>query len=176
MAMTIQCPIPSNINPLSPNGFNFSVTKLPEITFFCQSVNLPGIILGEPQFANPLSKQPIPGDELTYEQLNVQFLIDEEMKNYTAIYDWMIALGFPEDYNQYKQLVGDRARGSSELISNFSDATLTILNANNTKVKEIYFKDVFPTSLESLLFSSTNNDVNYMVGNASFRFGYYKIL
>lgn len=176
MAMTIQCPIPENINPLSPNGFLFTVTKLPEVSFFCQQVNLPGISLGEPEFANPFSRQSIPGDTLTFDVLNVQFLVDEEMKNYTAIYDWMMALGFPENYEQYKELVGTRARGQSELMANFSDATLIILGANNTKVKEIYFKDVFPTSIESLTFGTTNTDVNYLVGNAQFRFGYYKIV
>ena len=176
MAMTLQCPIPSNINPLSPNGFLFTITKLPEVSFFCQQVNLPGIMLGEPEFANPFSKQPIPGDNITFDVLNVQFLVDEEMKNYTAIYDWLIGLGFPENYDQYKELVGSRARGESELRANFSDATLIILGANNTRIKEVYFKDLFPTSLESLIFSTTNNDVNYLVGSAQFRFGYYKIV
>lgn len=176
MAATLQCPLPGNINPLSPNGFLFTVTKLPDVSFFCQQVNLPGITLGEPEFANPFSRQPIPGDSLTFDTLNVQFLVDEEMKNFTAIYDWMVGLGFPENYTQYQELVGSRAKGQSELIANVSDATLIILGSNNVKVKEIYFKDVFPTSIESLLFSTTSTEVNYLVGNAQFRFGYYKIL
>lgn len=175
MALTLQCPIPSNINPLSPNGFLFSIKKLPEVTFFCQEVNLPGISLGEPEFSNPFSKQPIPGDGLTFDTLNVRFMVDEDMKNYVSVYDWLMGLGFPQDYAQYKALVGDRAKSSTELSSNFSDATLTILGSNNVKVRDISFTDVFPIALESLIFTSQSNDVNYLIGNATFRFGYYII-
>jgi len=50
MANILSCPIPSNINPLSPNGFLFNILKLPNLSFFCQSVNLPGITLGAPEF------------------------------------------------------------------------------------------------------------------------------
>ena len=175
MALTLQCPIPTNINPLSPNGFMFSIQKLPEVTFFCHQANVPGIVLGEPAFSNPFSKQPIPGDGLTFDTLNIQFMIDEEMKNFTAIYDWMAALGFPQDYAQYQALLGQRAKGASELTTNFSDGTLSILGSNNLPVRNIKFVDVFPTSLDSLIFTSQSNDVNYLVGNASFRFGYYTI-
>lgn len=175
MALTLACPIPTNINPLSPNGFMFSVQKLPEVTFFCQQVNLPGIVLGEPAFSTPFSKQPIPGDGLSFDTLNVQFMVDEEMKNFIAIYDWLMALGFPEDYTQYQALLGQRAKGASELTANFSDATLSILGSNNMAVRSVKFVDVFPTSLESLMFTSQSNDVNYLIGNATFRFGYYTI-
>ena len=92
---TISCPIPSNISPLSPNGFMFSVTKLPQVDFFCQQVNLPGITLGSPEFGNPFNVAPIPGETLTYDTLEVQFLVDESMQNYRAIYNWVVALGFP---------------------------------------------------------------------------------
>ena len=92
--------IPAQLNPLSPNGFQFAVQKLPDITFFCQQANLPGIMLGEPVFATPFSTQPIPGDTLSYEPLELQFLVDENMQNYKVLYNWIVALGFPESYEQ----------------------------------------------------------------------------
>jgi hypothetical protein len=174
---TITCPIPSNINPLSPNGFMFSIQKLPELNFFAQSVNLPGITLGAPEYGNPFQVQPIPGESLTYDQLTVQFLIDETMTNYQAIYNWIVALGFPNDYEQYTTFVSDDNRGiTSELATNYSDATLQILSGNNQVVKTVQFVDLFPIALDSLQFAGTNTDVQYLIGNATFRYGYYKFL
>ena len=54
---TITCPFPDNITPLSPNGFMFNITKLPNLSFFCQQVNIPGITLGAPEQATPFSMQ-----------------------------------------------------------------------------------------------------------------------
>ena len=174
---TITCPIPSNINPLSPNGFMFSIQKLPELNFFAQSVNLPGITLGSPEYGNPFQVQPIPGESLTYDQLTVQFLIDENMTNYQAIYNWIVALGFPNDYEQYTTFVSEDNRGiTSELATNYSDATLQILSGNNQIVKTVQFVDLFPIAIDSLQFAGTNTDVQYLIGNATFRYGYYKFL
>jgi len=33
---------------------------------------------------------------------------------------------------------------------------------------------MFPTSLETLTFASTNDGVNYLTGTATFKFGHYK--
>jgi hypothetical protein len=168
--------IPSQLNPLSPNGFQFSVQKLPDITFFCQQVNLPGINLGEPSFSTPFSTQPVPGDTLQYDPLTLQFLVDENMSNYKVLYNWIVALGFPESYEQY---IGHNAKDTtaySELAKNYSDATLQILDSNNQVVQTIQFYDVFPTTIESVMFASTNEDVQYVTGNVTFKFGWYKLL
>lgn len=174
---TLTCPIPSNINPLSPNGFQFNISKLPEVNFFCQSVNIPGITLGAPEFATPFSMAPIPGETLTYDTLNVQFLVDETMTNYQAIYNWIIALGFPQSYDQYTTFVSEDQRGIiGELAKNFSDGFLQILGSANRPVKTIHFRDMFPIGIDSLTFTSTSEDVQYLIGNATFKFGYYEFV
>jgi hypothetical protein len=173
---TLTCPIPDNITPLSPNGFLFSVQKLPQLNFFCQQVNLPGIMLGAPEFGNPLQMQPIPGESLTYDQLQVQFLVDEKMENYISIYNWIVALGFPNDYEQYTNFINEDQRGViAELSKNYSDGTLQILTHNNQVARTVQFVDMFPTAIDSLMFQGTNTDVNYLVGNVTFRYGYYLI-
>ena len=177
MATTLSCPIPNSINPLSPNGFMFTVQKLPELSFFCQQVVLPGIVLGAPEFGNPFATTPIPGEHLTYDQLQVQFLVDEQMANYKAIYYWLIGLGFPQGYDQYINFISDDERNLiGELAKNYSDGTLQILGSNNKVAQEIQFYDMFPVSIDSLMFQSTNQDVNYLVGNVTFRYGYYKFV
>jgi hypothetical protein len=170
--MTIS--IPAGLNPLSPNGFNFSITKVPNVTFFCQQASLPGITLGDPSFSTPFSTQPLPGDTLSYEPLTVQFVIDENMLNYNIIYNWIISLGFPESYQQYTTLLAGDTVQYDELAKNYSDGVLQILDSNNNPVRSVTFYDLFPTALETLTFASTNVDVSYLIGSATFKFGHYK--
>ena len=177
MDKTLTCPLPQNINPLSPNGFNFSVSKIPNITFFCQQANLPGLTFGEPEFANPFRSIPVPGDIITYDTLQINFLIDEDMTNYRAIWNWIIALGFPQSYDQYITFVSaDQSGVLNELAKNYSDATLEILSSTNNIAATVQFVDIFPVSLDSVLFQSTNQDVPYLVGTATFRYSYYTFI
>lgn len=173
---TISCPLPANITPMSPNGFNFSIQKLPELTFFCQEVNLPSLSIGSPEQSTPFSMNPIPGEMAVFDQLTVQFLIDSEMANYRAIHNWLVALSFPETYSQYTNFINSDENRYTELSKNYSDATLSILKGNNTIATTVQFIDVFPISLESLTFQSTAQDVQYLIGNATFRYTYYKFL
>jgi hypothetical protein len=163
--------IPNNINPLSPNGFMLNIQRLPRIKYFCQQVNIPAISLGDANMANPLVNFPVPGDQLVFSELQVQFLVDEYMCNYKSIVDWINGLGFPEDHEQYTQMLDDHQQSfASELTKNFSDATLEVLDSNNLCCKRINFKDMFPTSIEGLQFESTSTDVVYLVANATFRY------
>jgi hypothetical protein len=177
MTAKITCPIPSSINPLSPNGFMFSIQKLPEVSFFCQQVNLPDLTLGTPEVATPFSTMVMAGDILTFGTLNIQFLVDDQMTNYKVIHNWLIGLGFPESYDQYINFQTEDSRPMiSELSKNFSDATLSVLGPNNLAVQTINFIDVVPVSLDSMMFQSTSDDVQYIAGNATFRYNYYKFL
>lgn len=171
----LECPS-VDINPLNPNGFILVFTKLEGVAYFAQEINIPGIMLGDPLLTNPFTKQPLPGDDITWEPLEITFQIDEKMSNYLAIHDWMIALGFPNNYEQYKELVGSRQKGMSELAANYSDATLFILDSNNKPIREIQFKDCFPAELSSIRFSTQNTEVRYVTCTATIRFGYYIIV
>lgn len=167
--------IPTNINPLAPSGFRFLITKLPKMQFYCQTVNLPSVTLGDARYTTPLSDIPIPGDKLEFGDLSIQFLVDETLENYKALNTWLFGLGFPINHKQYTDFLSQDTitQGSSELTKSMSDASLFILTNNNTENKIITFKNVFPVSLESLTFTGVDNDVNYLIGNATFRYNYY---
>lgn len=174
------CPIPNNINPLSPTGFRFSITKLPGIQFFCQDVTLPEISLPEINVMTPLSTMSISGEILNYGDLTLTFLINEDMDNYAAIYDWLTGVGFPENHDQYSQFQ-EAQRSGTDLSTrgtgtNFSDGVLEILGSNNKPVRSFGFVDLHPTSLTSLRFESTVDTVNYLIGSCSFRYTYFKLL
>ena len=136
-----------------------------------------GLTFGEPEFANPFRSIPVPGDIITYDTLQINFLIDEDMSNYRAIWNWIIALGFPQSYDQYITFVSaDQSGVLNELAKNYSDATLEILSSTNNIAATVQFVDIFPVSLDSVLFQSTNQDVPYLVGTATFRYSYYTFI
>ena len=184
--MNPNCPLPNNLNPLSPTGFTLSITKLPEISFFCQNVIIPDISLDNIPQATPFSQIKIPGELLKFSDLTVNFIVDENMANYTALWNWLIGLGFPENYTQYQSLVSTAQNSTStsatpaipafgQLAGNFSDGSLTILGSNNTPVRTIIFTDLHPVSLGSLEFQSNVDDIQYLVGSATFGYTYYVI-
>jgi hypothetical protein len=167
---------PTDLSPLNPNGFTFNVSRLPDTTFFIQSVNLPGLNLGEFMQANPLIQNPIPGEMLTYQDLSVEFQVDANMINWKAIHDWMIGLGYPESHKQYlSYLTADEKAKISEISQNYSDATLQVLSGQNTPVKTFTFVDCFPTSLDPIQFESKMQDVMMVSARATFKFAYYQV-
>jgi len=174
------CPIPSNINPLSPTGFRLSVSKLPDLVYFCQEVNLPEVELPSIQMPTPLSTVGVPGDMLRFGDLTVQFIIDENLANYKGVFNWLIGLGFPENYLQYQNFSAqDPAAGGNQfggMIGDYSDAILEILGSQNTPTQTVLFRDVHPISISSLPFTSNATDVNYLIGTATFRYNYYNFM
>ena len=56
--------------------------RLPKTTWFCTAANVPGINLGEAQYPTPLHDLHLIGDKLTFENLTINFIVDEELQNY----------------------------------------------------------------------------------------------
>jgi hypothetical protein len=175
---TLTCPIPNNINPLQSNGFMFTILKLPEIQFFCQEANLPGLDLPPATQYTSIVDGPHPGDKLLFGDLNITFLIDENMTNWKALYDWMVGLGFPESHEQFSKFITSRTNpvNPNVSIASVSDAVLQILNSANKPVSTIQFRDLFPTALSSIQMQSTTQDTMYLAGQATFKYTLYQFV
>ena len=174
---------PAVYNYLRPNAFRFSIKDLPNVAYSCQSANLPSLNLGFAVQPTPFLDIPRIGDKNTFGDFTIRFLISEDMSNYLELFEWLIALGFPNNYNQYKSFTGDRlsrfpfyknSRGDTESLA-LSDGTLTILDSNNVPKTNIILKDLFPVSVEALDFDVTSSAVEYFVGIASFKYTSFTI-
>jgi len=170
---------PGELDYLKPNGFRFQVHNLPNVSFFCQSANIPDITLGEAQVQTPLVDYFQPGEKLTFGTLNIRFLIQENMANYSELYNWLRGMGNPETTEEYtnylqKQLYRFPGKNTATTIEGlFSDASLFVLDSNDNPSIEIVFQDAFPTALSGLDFDLTDSE--YFIGLASFRYRQYKI-
>lgn len=161
---------PQNTNPLQPTKYLLSFNRMPAVQYFCQSVNLPGVSLGEVIRTTPFLDQYSPGTKLTYTPLSITFIIDEELQSWKNMYDWFTSIGDPDGFESRDH--------SIELGSNnkLSDATLTVLNALNNPVLRINFINVFPLSMSDLNFDSTLSADTIITSTASFRYESYKYL
>lgn len=169
---------PTNLNYLSPLGFRFSIKKLPNVNYFCQSVTLPSIAMGAIDSPSPFGLIPRPGDRLVFSPLPIQFRVDEDLKNYIEIQDWMTGLGHPDNLSQTREL-SETAPGPIRRVgsaSSFvSDATLTIQTSHKNSSINIFFHDVFPIDLTELTFDSTATDIEYLQATVTFRYRKYVI-
>lgn len=156
-----------NKNMLSPIGFQFSIQRLPTMNFFVQSVTLPGITASTIDQVTPLRSIPTPGDKIEYSELEVVFKIDEDMRNYIEVFEWIRALGFPDTFDQYKELDDQPSFTGGGI---YSDASLTILSSAMNPNVRIEIQDLFPISLTPIEMSATNSDVEYIEATATFRF------
>ena len=172
----------ANRNYMSPLGFKLILTKTPKVDFLCQSANIPQISMGTAVQPTYLKDIPVPGDKVLYDDLNVRFLVDENMENYLSIYKWMTGLGYPENAGQFSQLRKDDIRTNASASDDgepryfeFSDATLQILNSNYKPSVLINFKDAFPVALSTLDFDVTTRDYAYFTAEVTFKYTIFNI-
>lgn len=164
-----------NRNFLSPIGFKFTLAKKQKVGFFCNSAQIPEITLSSVVQETYLKDLDVPGTKISYGDLRIRFLVDEDMENYMTIYNWIMGLGFPETTQQYRDLITDD-NDQRDPKQAFSDGTLYILNSNYNSFAKVMFKDLYPTSLTSLEFDATQPDVQYLTADVSFKYTIYNIV
>ncbi len=163
-----------NRNFLSPVGFKFTLSKEPQVAFFCNSARIPEITLSLVQQPTYLKDIDVPGGKLQYGDLSLRFLVDEDMVNYMVVHNWLTGLGFPESTKQYSDLITN-ADGIKVPLKSFSDGSLYILDSNYNTNAIVKFKDLFPVSLTSLDFDSTQTDIQYFTADVVFKYTIYTI-
>ena len=153
---------PGNRNYLAPNGFQLQLELFPGVDFFCQSSNLPGISMPTIDVPTRFRTYPIaPGGGVTYEDLTLTFIVDEDLRNYWSVWDWIRRNGVSEEHNE-----GDLQ---------YSKGQLAILTSNFNPQFFIDFDYIFPYSLSSLPFDATIEDVQYFTAEISLRYFTYTI-
>jgi hypothetical protein len=168
-----------NRNFLSPTGFKFSLTRTPKVAFFCNLANIPDLNLGiavQPSYLKDIDR---PGDKIVFGDLNLSFMVDENLENYMEIQNWIRGLGYPENLNQYAAL--EKTAVINETYYNakpeqvYSDGTLQILSSSMIPKFQVKFRDLFPYSLTTMQFDATQTDIQYFTADVSFKYTVYDI-
>ena len=168
----------SNRNFLAPTGFKFSLKRSPAAAFFCNQANIPDISHGVAEQPTWIKDLPVPGDKMQFGDLNLRFLVDEDLKNYMSIQHWIRGLGYPEDMQEFRDLESEAtmpANFGQEGDNIYSDGTLQILNSSLVPNFQVVFKDMFPYSLTTLSFDATDTDIEYFTADVSFKYSIYNL-
>jgi hypothetical protein len=161
-----------NPNFLSPLGFRFGLQRAPNLTYFCQGATMPTVSLGEVTLSTPVLQRFEPTNIIDYQPLQIRFRVDEDLKNYLELFDWMTGLAPTdlEDRRKYENAaVGDVSKGI------VSDSFLMILSSNMNPHTRIDFYDTFPQTLAPLTFDTTQMDIEYLECDVTFRYRNFNI-
>tara|TARA_B100001778_G_C18388672_1_gene538683 strand:- start:37 stop:636 length:600 start_codon:yes stop_codon:yes gene_type:complete len=180
-------PSGSGLDYADPTKFKFQTTKLPRVEFNCIQANIPGISLTEIQQPTRLLNIKIPGNDLSFENLSITFIVDEDLTNYRSVHDWMAGLSQMDSDEKYRALITDgkdrmplsqqnnstdagRVTSATPDGAIYSDSKLIILSARNIPLVEVSFQDCYPLSLSALDYNQNATDVEYL--QATVVFGY----
>lgn len=163
---------PTNTNFLNNLNFEFRIQKAPHVNYFLQTATIPGITLPETSYPNPFVRIPIHGDHVEYQDLTINFKIDENFKNWIEIHNWIRELGFPSNFDEFAKIDRqDKITGMGKE----SDVSLFISTSLSNPNLVFTFKDAFPISLSGLSFNTTSEDVMFLEAEATFKYTLYDI-
>ena len=142
-------------NNLSLLNYKLKLEAIPNVEYRVQSLSIPGMTLGTATQTTPFVPVWLSGN-ISYNELQITFLVGENLKDYLEIFNWMVSLGYPDAPSQYKR--------------EQTDGSVFILSSAKHPILNVRFTDMIPTSLSDLSFDTTLQEVQYMTATATFRF------
>jgi len=170
--MTALSSQPLNINGLPQNGARMVLRRAPTTVFLLQDIVIPSIRVGQANFQTELDNIPLPGESLTRGTLDVQFKVDEDLKNYMELYNWAVGLTYPNSYSQFAALRAQGITGSGVL----SDISVIIEDSASNPNITFTFQDAWITSISDLTFTTRNSGIVPMDVSASFVFRHFTLV
>ena len=182
---------PDKLDYASPTQFRFGIHQLPKVEFFAVSATIPAIALSDVVIPTPFKSIPMMGDQLTFDNLSVSFIVDEFLENYLSIHEWMTAIGFPKNRTQFSDFRANTSNTPTTRLGKtteigevtettsinalFSDATLTVLSNKNNPIVNVFFRDLYPIAMSALDYNQQATDVEYLTATVDFAYQIYEI-
>lgn len=165
----------NDYNFLRPNSFRMVIKNSPATSFTIQEANIPALMSDFANQTTPFIDTPHPFDKLYHGNLEVEFIVSESMQNYMEIRDWMVTIGFPNGYNDYKEITESlRGRKNSQDFL-VSDISLIVLDSDNHELMVVDYLDAFPIQLGSIALNAKMANYNYVSVQATFAYRHNEI-
>jgi hypothetical protein len=157
---------PTTNNNLTNNKFRFVLTRCPTMTYFCQRANIPSLGFGTSIQSNPTGVSiRRPGTTYVYEDLQIGFSVDENMKNWLELHNWIKDLGI--SYDTATEVLREPQK--------ICTAFLLVLNSQYRPILSVKYKNVYPTFVSGIDFDSSTTDTDVVIATASFAYTHYEI-
>lgn len=172
----------TTLDYLRPASFKFEISSLPRTAYTCQVASIPDMKIGNATQVAPALDIPVIGDKLEFGQLDIQFIVNEDMSNYIEIHNWMLNICGTElinysldDFRKSANGFPVASKSNGQYNSFYADAALFIINSKNNPIIKVNFLDVIPISLQSIPFDITNISQEPLLATATFKYRLYNI-
>lgn len=139
-----------NKNPLYIKNCSLVINEIPTVDYFCTQIVLPTVSVDAIQRGTPLTKHQVHGDTLIFTPLSIEFTIDEDMRNYEELFNWICRYSTPAKSEQYIEGLTGPTRPHAFQYSDGSAILMT--NKDNPNVF-FEFESMFPTDLGTIDFN-----------------------
>lgn len=164
-------PLNVQLNKSTPSNFRLVFPMLPnqtsigaaeELILNIHSTILPGMQLnpGEINWVNTKAKNA--EGPIIYEEFNVDFIVDSELKNWQVLYNWFTYI------TNFKTKINEHYRDFSV------DGTLQILDNFNSEVLRIALIRMWPMAIGAINLSNREGE-SVLECSATFSYDYYEI-
>lgn len=147
-----------DISTASISNYYCVFENLPNIVYFAKTLNFPGVTAKNINIERPQGgdKLPVFAHSLTYDDMTMSFIMDENFTSYFMIYKWMFE-------NQYRYYNEDA----------YTRMMLVILNNAKVPIIRLMFHSVLPTMIDAVPFESQSAEP--IIWNATFTYYSYKV-
>jgi T4-like virus tail tube protein gp19 len=171
MAAIDRNPISTNLT--SPFSWVFNMKRSPSLSYFCQAVKLPDVVLDAPGVTIPSILIPEVPDHIKYSDVTMKFIVDINFQNWQEILNWMRGVSDPSgDGVVYAQLQNAPPTSAYTI---FSDVSVLQLDSQNNPLLAWTFHRCLPIRLTGPQYDATLTDVNYLTSEVTFRITNFSI-
>ncbi len=152
-----------HLNHLSSNRATLVLSNLPNTTFTAVDYDLPGIHLPAATQDNPFTIAPFFGDQVEFDPLQIEFIVDEKMSNWIELFQWIAGNGGAVDPNKRSFRFKD------------VDAVLTVYNAHNNPFLRVKFFNCVGTDLSGINFNQAAMETETRRSTLVLAYHYYEV-
>lgn len=145
-----------NRNQALSTSFRLEIPGYDEFNYFVQSAELPTISMMGVDTPYQQYGLSAPSNRIEYEVMNVNFLVDEDYRNYDQIRIWM-----------------HKIRETEPVLTQIKDCTLHVLNSNKGGVVGVKFIGCYPTMLSAIPFETGVVDPTPIVCSLTMRYQFF---
>ena len=158
---------PLDVNYLYQTFFRLNIPLFPQLNYFCQRVTLPGFGSASAiERPNRFANLKIPETRVSFDNLEVTFLVDKNLSNWREVQEWMKRIYLVKDHTDILPNSKDHS----------STANLFFLNSAMNANLQVMFKNIFPVSLSGLDFDSSVTDLTPFTATATFAYDTYEFV
>jgi hypothetical protein len=164
---------PINPNQLQAHKFQVTINRFPNVTFWAQSFNVPGISLESVAQVNLFTDIKRPGNKIKFDPLTMTIILDEDLWAWSEIMDWMSDAGNKESFQGRKDLTNSGLNPAPKDIT--SQILITLLSSKNNQRTDMIFHWAWPSQLSGFDYNASADAETTITCTVTFEYTFYEI-